>query len=137
MSSGAIEVHLLAIFRAYLGNQSTVWVQNTGTSPANITLMYTPYSVGNPHVVIDTIPVGAVGIYDQAQMPELGASFNGGVLVQTNSPIAVVVKLSNATNISHGGAYIGIPKYCGQLCLPVPTQEQCWADDWRAVREPG
>jgi len=109
VTSGSTEVHLPLVMRAFLGNQTAAWVQNTGASPANITLTYTPYSVGNSHVMSDTIPVGAARVYNQAAIPELGASFNGRVMVEADFPVTVVVEFTNSANPSYGGAYIGIP----------------------------
>lgn len=118
VANGATKVNLQLVMRAFLGNQTAVWVQNTGAIQANVTLTYAPYSVGNPHVEFDTIPVGAARVYDQAAMPELGDSFNGTVTVTADVPVAAVVELTRSTNASYGAAYSGIPNTESRYVYP-------------------
>ena len=125
--TGATEVVLPIIVRDYYDWNTDFWVQNVGSTSANVTMTYYP-STGNSHVATDSIPPGASHIYRQEEIPELGTSFIGWVLVEADEPVAVVVEQWLSTD-ANASAYNGIAIADADVSILSPRQQK-EVDGW-------
>ena len=85
-------------------------VQNLSSTDTDITIFYYPQGSGDPIEVHDTIPGGSSVTYATLH-DEVGAPFNGSVIVTADQPVAAIVntlgdfpQYAAATNAFSGGA---------------------------------
>jgi hypothetical protein len=129
--TGSTEAVLLNIMRNHYGSNTSFWIQNAGVSAAHVTISYHPSSTGTPYSMSDTIPALASHVYRQADIPNLGTSFQGWALIQADAPIVVVVETWSSTTAS-ASAYNGIPLDSTGTGLLFPRQQKA-ADGWTSA----
>lgn len=125
--AGAAEVVLPAIMRNFYGHDTDFWVQNAGTTPANVTMTYIPtWPGGNSYVASDIIPPSASHVYRQADIPELGDLFLGVVSITAEQPVVVVAEVWNPA-MGDAAAYNGIADADFSVLIPRQQKE---VDGW-------
>jgi len=91
-TAGSTSVGLPLIMRNNNGFSTWFNVQNTGSSPANVTVTYTPSQAGNTGVSENaTIQPGAAKTFDQSGNSGLGSTFIGSATVASDQPVVAMV----------------------------------------------
>lgn len=118
VTSPGTQAFLPLIMRDNSGYSTTVYIQNTGSAQANVTLEYR--RTGSPAVVKTrplTIPVGGRATVRQFEDDaDLGSKWVGSIRVSSDQPIATVVTQSNGSILF---SYNGFSQGSQRMYLPL------------------
>ena len=128
LSYGAVEtidvvVVLPLVFRDFYDLNSSFWVQNPGTDPANIMVTYYRYGIGPVYTTFDSIAPSASQAHHLVDETELGADFQGLVSIECSEPVAVAAETVNLMT-QVGTAWRGIPLAHGDPTILAPLQQK-------------
>jgi len=117
---GYSRVILPSIMRNYYGWESSAWVQNVGSESSVITVTYKTMAGDVVYVANDVIPTLATHVYHQADITELGDSFQGWAEVTSDGYVSVIVEIvaTSASGISNAAAYKGL----GTTAIAIMTE---------------
>ncbi|GAB4109455.1 MAG: hypothetical protein Fur005_13300 [Roseiflexaceae bacterium] len=106
-ASGSQTVSVPLITRNNFGNTTVLTVQNTGSASTDVTVTYTPGTVGNTGVTdTATIPAGASATFEQSSKTALGDRFVGSATVTAStggSIVAIVNQEGNSQLLTYNG----------------------------------
>jgi len=114
--AGATQANMPLIMRNNGGFNTWFNVQNAGTADANVTVTYTPGTIGSPHTQTATIKPGAAYTFDQATLGALGSRFVGSVAVTSNEPIVATCNQVGPTTLL---AYDGFGPGSTRVSFPL------------------
>jgi hypothetical protein len=90
-ANGSQTVSVPLITRNNFGNTTVLTVQNTGSASTNVTVTYTPGTVGNTGVTdTATIPAGASVNFEQSSKTALGDRFVGSATITASAGGSIV-----------------------------------------------
>lgn len=98
-------------------------VANLSAELANVSLVFYATDGTQVYSMSDTIPANASKTYIQANMPSLGSTFNGSVVISSDQPVAAIVN-QNTSNGSpatagYNGSYTGFSQGSTTFQIPI------------------
>ena len=103
--TGALQLYHPMFHKAYYGNDSSVYVQNLGTSPANYTLNFSTGVSYTPPVLAP----GESAMISAADVISLPTGFTGNLMIVSTQPMQSLQINRAATGIDQMYIYNGIP----------------------------
>lgn len=103
--TGALQLYHPLFTKAYYGNDSSVYVQNLGTSPANYTLNFSTGVSYTPPVLAP----GESAMISAADVISLPTGFTGNLMIVSTQPMQSLQINRAATGIDQMYIYNGIP----------------------------
>lgn len=94
-------------------------VNLSDTTAANIVVTFYDTSGAETHSFSDTINASSSKSYAQANMSELGTTFDGSVIVASDQEIAAIVNQSTTGSSAYNGSYTGFATGSDTFYLPV------------------
>ena len=128
-SATGLQVNLPLIMRGNSGFNTWFSVQNAGTGPATVNIVYTPGKDANGAATGTavtsapvTIPVGAAMVFNQAPEAGLGTKFIGSAKLTSDQALAVVVNQVGTGATKTLLTYSGFSQGSNNVVLPLIMQ---------------
>lgn len=89
------------------------------TETANISVVFYDTDGTEVYTMDDTIPGGQSKVYVQAQMGDLGSTFNGSVVISSDKEVAAIVNQNTTGDSRYNASYTGFSEGSDTFYLPV------------------